>query len=96
MIAVTPHAEGCLLAVRAQPNAKKAGVVGEQAGALKERRGAFAVRGTPGLTSGARLLEALATAEVLDGKWVAANRSHRQSSGLTSFAREETVHCVGT
>ena len=35
MIAVTPHPEGCLLAVRAQPGARKAGVLGEQAGALK-------------------------------------------------------------
>jgi uncharacterized protein (TIGR00251 family) len=35
MIAVTEHAEGCLLPVRAQPGARKAGVLGEQAGALK-------------------------------------------------------------
>jgi uncharacterized protein len=35
MIAITPHAEGSLLAVRAQPGARKAGVMGEQAGALK-------------------------------------------------------------
>ncbi|MBO0699981.1 MAG: DUF167 domain-containing protein [Zavarzinella sp.] len=35
MIAIAPHAEGCLLAVRAQPGARRAGVVGEQAGALK-------------------------------------------------------------
>ena len=35
MIAISPHREGCLLAVRAQPGARKAGVVGEQAGALK-------------------------------------------------------------
>jgi uncharacterized protein len=35
MIAITPHAEGCLLAVRAQPGARKAGVMGAQAGALK-------------------------------------------------------------
>jgi uncharacterized protein len=35
MIAITPHVEGCLLAVRAQPGARKAGVTGEQAGALK-------------------------------------------------------------
>lgn len=32
---ISPHPEGCLLAVRAQPGARKAGVVGEQAGALK-------------------------------------------------------------
>ena len=35
MIVIAPHAEGCLLSVRAQPGARKAGVVGEQAGALK-------------------------------------------------------------
>ncbi len=35
MIAVTEHAEGCILAVRAQPGARRAGVQGEQAGALK-------------------------------------------------------------
>jgi uncharacterized protein (TIGR00251 family) len=35
MIAVTPHAEGCLLPVRAQPGARKNAVLGAQAGALK-------------------------------------------------------------
>lgn len=35
MIEIRPHSEGSLLAVRAQPGARKAGVVGEQAGALK-------------------------------------------------------------
>jgi uncharacterized protein len=35
MIAITPHAEGCVLPVRARPGARKAGVLGEQAGALK-------------------------------------------------------------
>jgi uncharacterized protein (TIGR00251 family) len=35
MIAVTPHAEGCLLPVRAQPGARKTAVLGEQSGALK-------------------------------------------------------------
>jgi uncharacterized protein (TIGR00251 family) len=35
MIAVTDHAEGCVLPVRAQPGARKAGVLGEQGGALK-------------------------------------------------------------
>jgi uncharacterized protein (TIGR00251 family) len=35
MIAVTEHAEGCVLAVRAQPGAKRNGVVGEQNDALK-------------------------------------------------------------
>lgn len=35
MIAATDHAEGCILPVRAQPGARRAGVQGEQAGALK-------------------------------------------------------------
>ena len=35
MIAVGEHAEGCILPVRAQPGARKTGVLGEQAGALK-------------------------------------------------------------
>ena len=35
MIAVTEHAEGCVLPVRAQPGARRTGVQGEQAGALK-------------------------------------------------------------
>jgi uncharacterized protein (TIGR00251 family) len=35
VIALTDHAEGVVLPVRAQPGARKAGVQGEQAGALK-------------------------------------------------------------
>ncbi len=35
MIAITAHPEGCILAVRAQPGARKNGVLGEHAGALK-------------------------------------------------------------
>jgi uncharacterized protein len=35
MIAVADHAEGCVLPVRAQPGARRAGVQGEQAGSLK-------------------------------------------------------------
>lgn len=35
MIAVTDHAEGVIVPVRAQPRARKAGVQGEQGGALK-------------------------------------------------------------
>jgi hypothetical protein len=35
MIAVADHAEGCVLSVRAQPGARKAGVLGEHNGALK-------------------------------------------------------------
>src|SRR5262249_33159314 len=35
VIQLSEHAEGVILPVRAQPGARKAGVVGEQAGALK-------------------------------------------------------------
>ncbi len=35
MIAVGAHPEGCVLPVRAQPGARKAGIIGAQAGALK-------------------------------------------------------------
>lgn len=35
MIAITPHPEGCVLPVRAQPGARRNGVVGEHNGALK-------------------------------------------------------------
>jgi len=35
VIELTDHAEGLILPVRAQPGARKAGVQGEQAGALK-------------------------------------------------------------
>src|SRR5262245_17561188 len=35
MIALAEHAEGLLLPVRAQPGARRTGVAGEQAGALK-------------------------------------------------------------
>ncbi len=35
MIAIGDHPEGCVLSVRAQPGARKAGIPGEQNGALK-------------------------------------------------------------
>jgi uncharacterized protein (TIGR00251 family) len=35
VIAIGDHAEGCVLPVRAQPGARKSGVLGEQGGALK-------------------------------------------------------------
>jgi uncharacterized protein (TIGR00251 family) len=35
MLTITPHAEGCLLGVRAQPGARKNAVLGEHAGMLK-------------------------------------------------------------
>jgi uncharacterized protein (TIGR00251 family) len=34
-ITITPHAGGCLLAVRAQPGARKNAVLGEHSGSLK-------------------------------------------------------------
>jgi uncharacterized protein (TIGR00251 family) len=35
MIDIKDHTDGCVLTVRAQPGARKAGILGEQAGALK-------------------------------------------------------------
>src|SRR5438093_12685733 len=35
MIVISDHAEGCVLPVRAQPGARKTGVLGEHGGALK-------------------------------------------------------------
>jgi len=35
MIEITAHPEGCVLPVRVQPGARRTGIVGEQAGALK-------------------------------------------------------------
>ncbi len=35
MIAISEHAEGCVLPIRAQPGAKKNAVLGERAGALR-------------------------------------------------------------
>ena len=35
MVVITKHSEGSILAVRAQPGAKRNAVLGEQAGALK-------------------------------------------------------------
>jgi uncharacterized protein (TIGR00251 family) len=35
VIAITEHAQGLILPVRAQPGARKVGVLGEQAGAIK-------------------------------------------------------------
>jgi uncharacterized protein (TIGR00251 family) len=35
VIQITAHAEGAVLLVRAQPGARKTGILGEQAGALK-------------------------------------------------------------
>ncbi len=35
MIQITDHADGCILSVRAQPGARRNGIVGEQAGMLK-------------------------------------------------------------
>lgn len=35
MIQIAPHAEGCVLSVRAQPGARRNAVIGKQASALK-------------------------------------------------------------
>jgi uncharacterized protein (TIGR00251 family) len=45
MIEVTAHAEGCVLAVRAQPGARRNGLVGEHNGAMKVAVTAPADRG---------------------------------------------------
>ena len=45
MITLAEHEQGLILSVRAQPGARKAGVVGEQAGALKVAVTAPAVDG---------------------------------------------------
>jgi uncharacterized protein (TIGR00251 family) len=58
MIAVTDHAEGCVLPVRAQPGARRSGVVGEQSGALKVAVTALPQDGR----ANAALVEALAEA----------------------------------
>jgi uncharacterized protein (TIGR00251 family) len=58
MIAITETAAGCVLAVRAQPGAKRTGVVGEHNGALKV---AVAAPPTDGRANEA-LIEALAAA----------------------------------
>ena len=70
MIAVTPHAEGALVAVRAQPGARRNAVLGEQAGALK-----VAVTAPP---EGGRANAALA--EVLRD-WLGVKRSQVELAG---------------
>jgi uncharacterized protein (TIGR00251 family) len=45
VIEMTAHADGCVIAVRAQPGARRNGVVGEQNGALKVAVTAPADRG---------------------------------------------------
>jgi hypothetical protein len=45
MIDLVPHADGVILPVRAQPRARRAGVVGEHAGALKVAVAAAPERG---------------------------------------------------
>lgn len=56
MIQVTEHADGCVLAVRAQPGARRNAIVGEQAGALKVAVSAPADQGR----ANAALVEVLA------------------------------------
>jgi uncharacterized protein len=59
VIEVVAHAEGCVLAVRAQPGARRSGVVGEQNGALKVAVTAPADRGRANKALAEVLAEAL-------------------------------------
>jgi uncharacterized protein (TIGR00251 family) len=65
MILIQPHAEGATLAVRAQPGAKRNGILGEHSGALK-----VAVTAPP--------LDGRANDAILDllASWLGAKRSH--------------------
>ena len=69
-IAISPHAEGCLLPVRAQPGARKNAVIGEHNGALK-----VAVTAPP---EGGRANDALV--EVLR-EWLGVKRSQVELVG---------------
>jgi uncharacterized protein (TIGR00251 family) len=59
VIELTAHADGCVLAVRAQPGARRNGVVGEQNGALKVAVTAPADRGRANQALAEVLAEAL-------------------------------------
>src|SRR5437868_3802719 len=69
-VTINPHAEGALVAVRAQPGARRNAVLGEQAGALK-----VAVTAPP---EGGRANAALA--EVLRD-WLGVKRSQVELAG---------------
>jgi uncharacterized protein (TIGR00251 family) len=59
VIELTAHADGCIIAVRAQPGARRNGVVGEQNGALKVAVTAPADRGRANKALADVLAEAL-------------------------------------
>jgi uncharacterized protein (TIGR00251 family) len=67
MIELTSHADGCVISVRAQPGARRNGIVGEQNGALKIAVTAPADRGR----ANEALEETLADALGLKGSQVA-------------------------
>ncbi len=59
MISLTPHADGVILPVRAQPSARKNGVTGSHAGALKVAVSAAPEKGKANAAVAAVLAEAL-------------------------------------
>jgi uncharacterized protein (TIGR00251 family) len=59
MIALSAHAEGTLVPVRAQPGARKEGVLGERAGALRIAVSASPERGKANAAVGRVLAESL-------------------------------------
>ncbi len=59
MIDLAPHDRGTILAVRAQPNARKAGLLGERAGALRVGVTVAPEKGKANLALAAVLAEAL-------------------------------------
>lgn len=84
-ITITAHAEGALLAVRAQPNAKKNAVLGEHGGSLK-----VAVTAPP---EDGRANEAIA--EVLRS-WLGLKRAHVELvAGHRSRAKQFLVRGPG-
>jgi len=94
MIALSDHPEGVLLPVRAQPGARKAGVLGEQAGSLK-----VAVTAPPeGGRANKALLEALR--EVLELKrsqieLVSGETSREKKFLVRGMTREELDSRIG-
>lgn len=72
MIALTEHAEGCVLPVRAQPGARREGIQGERNGALKVAVLAPALDGRANVALQEALCEALglkrAAVELLSGQ----------------------------
>jgi len=84
VIEIRPHAEGSLLAVRAQPGARKPGVLGEHAGALK-----VAVTAPP---EDGRANEAIT--ELLR-EWLGLKRSQVElASGVTNRSKQFLIRGV--